>query len=182
MPFAATHILFPLVLTVLIRDFYLRKKDKKLFPLHYVLIAGLAGTLPDWDIGFFWILQLSGIDVGFWDIHKTYLHSIFVPIIFFILFFVLKPVKSPTLGKHKLKLNIIALMIALGAFSHIFLDLILGEPFSAFYPFHTFTYALALVNYFPEAVQGLLYPTLDAVLLIFYLIYLEIKHKISDFI
>ena len=47
MPQAAAHILITIILIALIRDFYIRKKKK--FPLHYVLIAGLGGILPDLD-------------------------------------------------------------------------------------------------------------------------------------
>jgi len=49
MPQAVTHILAPILLVSIFRDFCLRKKDKKHFSLHYVLIAGLGGILPDID-------------------------------------------------------------------------------------------------------------------------------------
>ena len=45
MPEAVTHILIPILLVALFRDFYWKKrnKGKNNFPLHYVLIAGLGG-------------------------------------------------------------------------------------------------------------------------------------------
>ena len=52
MPYAVTHVIFALVIADVIRDYVVR--DKKKFPLHYVLIAGIAGLLPDIDILFDW--------------------------------------------------------------------------------------------------------------------------------
>lgn len=182
MPYAPTHILVPLLFVAIIRDFYLRNKDRRKFPLHYVLIAGLAGTLPDWDIAFFWILSILKIDIGFWDIHKTYLHSLVIPLFFLIMFFVLHPVKSPVLGRHKLTLSKISLMIFIGSLSHVLLDIAFGEPFSPFLPFYTDKIGYSFLSILPEALKGIFYPTVDAALIIIYLVYMELKHKISDFI
>lgn len=182
MPYAVTHILVPLIIVAIWRDYYLRNKDRRHFPLHYVLIAGIAGTIPDWDIGIFWILNLIGFSPDFFIVHKTYFHSLFIPIFFIILGGIFSSAKLPQLGKHKLFPRTIFFMLAFGSFTHILLDAFLGEPFSPFYPFHEFVFGLDFTGYLPIGVQDLFYPTLDAVLLIFYLIYLEVKHKISDFI
>ncbi|MBI3334096.1 metal-dependent hydrolase [Candidatus Pacearchaeota archaeon] len=182
MPYAVTHILVPLLAVALWRDYYLRKSDKRSFPLHYVLLAGLGGIIPDLDIALFWLLQLAGIDASVWSIHKTYLHSFIIPLIFLGIAGITHSLRFSALGKHKLKLSVIALMFVIGSFTHVSLDLLLGEPFSPFLPFHEQQLGFSFFSLLPEPVQGLFYPTLDAALLIVYLIYLEWKHKISDFI
>jgi len=59
MPQAVTHILVPILLVAIFRDFYLKKKSKRHFPLHYVFLAGIGGILLDIDIIFFWLKQKS---------------------------------------------------------------------------------------------------------------------------
>lgn len=184
MPQAVAHILVPILLVSIFRDFYLRKKDKKHFPLHYVLIAGLGGVLPDIDIIFSIILNLLGINN--WNIHKTFTHSLFFPLIFVLIYFLLKSVhkkaKICNLTRHKLKLSTIFLVLAIGILSHIFLDSIFGEQAFFFYPFLLLDYGINLVSYFSKPLQNLFFPTLDGILLVIWLVYLELKHKISDFI
>ena len=86
------------------------------------------------------------------------------------------------IGRHKLKLNIIFLMIAIGILSHISLDYFFGESITILAPFSNFKLGIDLLMYFPEKLRLLVMPSLDAALLIIWLIYLELKHKISDFI
>ena len=180
MPEAVTHILVPLVLMALIRDFYLRKKDKKNFPLHYVLIAGLAGLLPDIDILAFWILSSFGF--AFDSVHRVFTHTLVFPAIFLVFFFILHNIKVKELGRHKIKISLICLMIAFGSFVHLILDWALWGQIFPVYPFYSFSSGLNLVAHLPSNLQWLFFPSLDAVLLVFWLIYLEVKHRISDFI
>ncbi len=179
MPQAVAHILIPLIILALFRDWYNSKKDKR-FSLHYILIGGIAGILPDIDVAAFWVLHFFGFT--FEQVHKTILHSSFIPLIFFILFFALRNVRLKELGRHKLKLNIIFLMLFVGSLSHLILDSLFGEPFSPFYPLKDSEIGINLVSFLPVPLQGLAMPSLDAALLIIWLIYLELKHKISDFI
>src|SRR3989344_3860908 len=185
MPQAVTHILIPLILMALIRDFYLREskgRHKRSFPLHYVLIAGLAGLLPDIDIAIFGIINFLKA-VPLLSIHRTFTHSIFFPLIFlllYVIFAVWKDFHIPILRKHKLKVSIILLMIFFGSFMHISLDFILNGVISPLYPFYNITIGLNLISYLPSHIQKIFIPSLDALLLFFWLIYLELKHKISD--
>ncbi len=179
MPQVVTHILVPLLIIAIVRDFYLKNKNKKKFSLHYVLIAGLAGIIPDLDIAAFFVLNFFGFT--FEQVHKTFTHSIFIPLLFFLLFLLLKNRKIE-LGRHKLKLSIIFLMFAIGSFMHLILDTLFGPAFAPFYPFSKLIIGIDLVGYLPHALQSLAIPSLDAILLIVWLIYLELKHKISDFI
>lgn len=184
MPYAVTHILVPIIIVALIRDRYLKNKDKKHFPLHYVLIAGIGGALPDIDIPISILLNFLGFEN--WNIHRTFTHSISFSAIFFLLFLLLKPVKEKAricnLTRHKLKLNLIFLMFAVGISTHIFLDALFGEVTYLFYPITSQAYGINLLDIFPQDLQDSLLPTLDGVLLFVWIIYLELKHKISDFI
>ena len=135
MPTAVLHILVPLVLIALFRDFILAKKKKQFFPLHYVLIAGIAGLLPDIDIIAFYILHFFGFSIS--EVHRTFTHSIFLPIIFIILFYAFTKIKLSGLGRHKLTLSMIFLMLAVGSTAHVIFDATLSGSASLFYPFST---------------------------------------------
>ncbi|MEK6898741.1 MAG: metal-dependent hydrolase [Nanoarchaeota archaeon] len=183
MPQAVAHILIPILILSFIRDHILSNNKKAHFPLHYVLIAGIAGTIPDIDIVLSMILKLVGEQS--WWIHKTFTHSLFFPLIFFMLFLILKPfhkkAKICTIGRHNLRLHLIALMISLGSLIHIFLDSIAGDQAYFFYPLSTKDFGINIFSILPFD-HVLIAATLDGILLIIWLAYLEIKHKISDFI
>lgn len=180
MPQAATHILIALIIASLIRDFYISKKDKRKFPLHYVLIAGIAGVLPDFDIAVFWVLSFLNFTIS--QVHRTFSHTLFVPIIAFLLGFSTLKMKNHELGKHHLKLSGIFFMIALGVSIHLILDASIAGKIMPFYPLSDYTLGFSAYSYLPQALQSLFFPCLDAALLILWLLYLEYKHKISDFI
>jgi len=178
MPYAVTHVLVPLIIAELIRDYFI--KDKKNFPLHLVLIAGISGLLPDIDIAITWFLNLI-LNINL-DVHRTFSHTFLLPIIFLILSFAFKRVKLKFLSKHRLNLNHIFLMIALGTFIHVLLDGLLLGSITPFYPLFKFTFALNLVLLLPLTIQSSFLPALDAVLLILWLMHEELKHRISRFI
>lgn len=184
MPQAVAHILIPILLVAIFRDFYLKKKSKKHFPLHYVLLAGLGGVLSDIDIPISIILNLIGIEN--WNIHKTFTHSLFFPILLLVISLPLKLIhkdaKICNLTRHKLHLSTIFLMLALGAASHILLDSVFGEQAFFFYPFSMQDFGINLISYLPLELQELAMPTLDGILLVIWIVYLEVKHKISDFV
>lgn len=184
MPYAVTHILVPILLLALFRDVYLKRKEKAHFPLHYVLIGGLGGVLPDTDVIISIVFNLIG--VGEWNVHKTFTHSLFFPVIFFLLFLVFRNVRANAkvcnLGRHKLKISVIFFMLSLGTLIHIILDASLGSPAYFFYPFSSVDYGINLINYLPEYLQGMFFPLLDGILLVIWIAYLELKHRISDFI
>jgi membrane-bound metal-dependent hydrolase YbcI (DUF457 family) len=184
MPYAVTHILVPIILVAIFRDFFLSKSAKINFPLHYVLIAGLGGALPDIDIPISMFLNLLGKTS--WDIHRTFTHSISFAAIFLMLYLILIPVKKEAricnLTKHKLKLSIICLMLGIGILTHLFLDSLFGEVTYLFYPFITSGLGINLLSSFTKQIQDIILPTLDGILLVIWIVYLELKHKISDFI
>ncbi len=178
MPTAVLHVLLPLILMAFIKDYY-DSRHKNKFPLHYVLIAGIAGLIPDLDVAAFWILHFFGF--AYESIHRTFLHSLFIPLIFLILYFIFAKIKKP-IKKRKLKLSTIFLMLAFGSIIHLILDSIFQGFIMPFYPLSFFEIGLNLANYFSYPLDELFIPTLEAILLVLWLIWLQVKHKISDFI
>jgi len=178
MPHAVTHFLIPVILLELFRHFFI--KDKKSFPIHYVFIGGLAGLLPDIDIAFYYILSFFGFTIQ--EVHRTFSHNLFVPLFFVLLAGFSYKFKSKELGKHHLKLRNIFLVIAFGIFIHLLLDATISGGIIPFYPIFSLTIGLNLINLFPFPWYDTIIPTLDAILLIIWMISLEVRHKISRFI
>jgi len=178
MPQAVTHILIPIILLSLFRDFIV--KDKKKFPLHYVLIGGIAGILPDLDLLAYYILGFFGFTLN--ELHRTFSHNLFFVLLFVLLGLLFIGTKNKELGKHHLKLGTIFFVIGFGAFIHLLLDALIVGEIVLFYPFSSYAIGLNLFRIFPDFWQGTLMASLDAGLLIVWLIYMEVKHKISDFI
>lgn len=179
MPQAVTHLLIPLILAALYRDYYIKKTGKN-FPLYYVFIAGLAGTLPDIDILFALILENKGF--AYDSIHRQITHSLLMPILFLILAFASSKVKSFKLRKHSINLKSIFLALSFGIIIHIILDGLVSGLIHPFSPFSSYAFGLQLVNYIPGTTREVFMPLIDGILLVIWIIYLEVKHKISDFI
>ncbi len=173
---AVFHIIFAIFIAEIIRELVGRKK----FPVMYVFIAGLAGILPDIDVVAFWILYFFGLTIE--QVHRTFTHTLFLPLIFLILAGISWGFKNKSLGKHHLKLHTIFLMIVLGSFIHLILDAVLAGRITPFYPFVDFSIGLNVVSLLPYALEKIALPSLDAGIFILWLIWLEYKHKISDFI
>lgn len=174
-PNAVTHILVPLIAVELYRDYAV--KNKRRFPLHYVLIAGLAGLLPDIDVLIYWIIN-GFSNVGLNEIHRTFTHSLFFPLIFLVLSLVFWKVNIKFFGKHKLKLDYVFFLLGFGAFVHILLDFLLSGYVMPIYPFSA---DYAGLNLLGGSLEGTLISGLDAILLAGWLIHEELKHKISGF-
>jgi membrane-bound metal-dependent hydrolase YbcI (DUF457 family) len=178
MPQAVTHFLIPVILLELFREFFVKKK--KSFPVHYVFIGGLAGLLPDLDIAVYYVLSFFGFTIQ--EVHRTFSHNLFFPLIFVLLGLFFWKFKNKELGEHHLKLSKIFFVIAFGIFIHLLLDATISGMVMLFYPFSNLTIGLNLVNLLPSPWQSTILPTLDAIMLILWMVYLEVKHKISQFI
>lgn len=178
---AVTHVLVPIILLSLFRDlFFKTKSQREKFPLHYVLIGGLAGLLPDIDVAAYYILSFFGYPLS--EVHRTFSHNLFVVLAFIILGVILFSYKNKSLGRHHLKLHTIFFVVSFGVFTHLVLDMLLAGVIMPFYPLSNFAIGWNLVNYLPEAWRGSIVPSLDAFLLVLWLVYMEVKHRISDFI
>jgi len=178
MPHAVTHVLVVIVLLELFRHYFIKNKEN--FPLHYLIIGGIAGLLPDLDIAIYYGLSFFGFTIN--EVHRTFSHNLFIPAFFVILAFVSYGFKSKKLGEHHLKLRNIFLVIAFGILMHLILDIALIGSIIPFYPLNDFKVGLNLLGFFPSAWQNTIMPSLDALLLIIWLISLEIRHRISKYL
>ena len=182
MPQAVTHFLIAALLVAIFRDYYLKRRDKAHFPLHYVLIGGLGGVLPDIDFAVFWFLQLMGETV--WEVHRGITHTLTFAALFIILGLFFRGLKKDFVDHHRMRLSIIFTLLSIGILIHIFLDLILfGNTTNLLYPFmQHLPIGLNLISYLPSEVIGVAFASIDGILLMVWIAYLELKHKISDFI
>lgn len=181
---AVTHFLVPALIIAIIRDFYIREKPKKNFSLHYVWIAGIAGILPDFDFGVYFILKFFGSTITLDKIHQVYTHVFFIPLIFLVLGMIFSYSKFNisvcSIRKHRLKLNLILFVVAFGYVCHLLLDSIVG-PIYPFRPFSSLPFGFNL-SYLINISDPLFEAVIDGILFIIWISYLEFKHKISDFI
>jgi len=178
MPQAVTHFLIPVIFLELFRDFFV--KNKKSFPIHYIFIGGLAGLLPDLDIAVYYALSFFGYTLQ--EIHRTFSHNLFFPSIFVLLGLLFYNSKSKRLEKSHLKLRNIFFVIAFGISAHLLLDLIISGEIMLLYPLFNYKIGLNLIKFLPSLWQSTIMPTIDAILLILWMVSLEIRHKISNFI
>ncbi|MEK6916101.1 MAG: metal-dependent hydrolase [Nanoarchaeota archaeon] len=180
MPQAVTHVLIVILLLSIFRHIYQRKTKKK-FPLQYVLIGGFAGVIPDLDIPIFWIMYYFGYSLE--QIHRTFLHTLFVPAFFLVLALISKYVIKKKVGRNKISLTIILLLFALGSLMHLVLDASIAGYIMPLYPLSLAKIGTGFpFTIFPDHIAVFFLATLDGVLFILWILYLEIKHKISDFI
>jgi membrane-bound metal-dependent hydrolase YbcI (DUF457 family) len=98
-----------------------------------------------------------------------------------ILSFSLNKIKIRKLSEYHLHLRNIFLVIAFGIFIHLLLDATISGFIMPLYPLFTFPAGLNLIDLFPALWQNTIIPTLDAILLIIWIIHIEMKHRISDF-
>ncbi|MBL7087074.1 MAG: metal-dependent hydrolase [Candidatus Cloacimonetes bacterium] len=175
MPLAVTHILIPIILIDIFRDHVLKKKG--VITNKHVLLAGLAGLFPDIDlpIGYF---LMGGVNV-----HRLYTHNIWLPILFLAFSMFFHSIK-------KKKISLYFVMIAFGFLVHLILDASLSGFICPFYPFSSYAFGLNLISRFfvtflpslaHEDFGLLIFSSMDAVLLFFWLIYLQLKGKIKDY-
>ncbi len=171
MPDAVTHILVPMLLVAIYRDYFV--KDKKKFPLYYVFFAGLAGALPDADVFLFLILSFKGYTYE--DVHQTYSHSIFVPIIFLAIALLTLKAKPFKIKKLEFRASILFFLLSFSFFSHLLLDFIFTGV-RMFYPDQT-SYGPKLIMLAPRSWRGTLTSLLDAIFLVIWIVYEEFKRK-----
>jgi len=175
MPLAVTHILVPIILVDLFRDHILKKKG--VITNKHVLLAGLAGLFPDIDLPIGHLL-MNGVNV-----HRLYTHNIWFPILFLAFSMFFHSIK-------KKKTSLYFVMISFGFLIHLILDASLSGFICPFYPFSNYVFGLNLipeffVTFLPSLAHEdfglLIFSSMDAVLLFFWLIYLQLKGKIKDY-
>lgn len=178
MPHAVTHVLIAIIIADIIRDYLV--KDNKKFPLHYILIAGIAGLLPDIDVIAYWFLNLS-FGTPFEAIHRVYTHTLIIPIIILAAGLIIWKSKRLNINLgSRMSLGPVVLVIAFGYFIHIILDFLIIGAVYPLYPLSSLSAGLNLVSY--SGIGGGFMAGLDAILLVLWLVHEEIRHKISDYI
>ena len=174
MPLAVTHVLASVVATGLYRDHV--TKHKKYFTLHTVFLAGLFGLLPDIDIALRMIAAKIGFDVPLLLQHGGITHTPFFAALFFIPGFALWARKKHKIGMY---FFVGAAMIML----HILLDYVLGggnhEGIMFLFPFMMNGWKIHLLGRLGLKDVPM---ALDAVILLSWLWYIEVKHRITDFV
>lgn len=167
MPLAVMHVLVPIILVDLYRDYFM--KNRKLLPNHMLFLAGAAGLMVDMD------LPLSAILGGLFGLplpaHRILSHNIWIPLTFLTL--------SLFFWKRKKLLGKIFLMFCIGTASHLILDATLIGTIAPFYPVNDYMWGLNLV---PSKYWQDFSASIDAVLLLLWLSHEEFKHKISDYL
>ena len=174
MPYAITHILVAVILIELFREYFI--KDYKKFPRYYILIAAIGAILPDIDIVFYYLLYFFGFTLE--QIHRTFFHTLFIPLIFLLAgIFVFKiKIKNPQLEKRHMHLSTILFIFAAGSLLHLILDGLVGKVIPL-YPLSNFSINLDILSLFPESWKDLILPTIDALLLFFWIFWMEFVLK-----
>ncbi|MBD3252568.1 hypothetical protein GF386_02465 [Candidatus Pacearchaeota archaeon] len=177
MPNPLTHILVMIILVELFREYFYKGK----FPRYYILIAAIAAVIPDLDYFIYYFLYYQGFSL--YEVHRTFLSSIFLPLIFLIIGLVIMKFdfNLKYMKKHQMKLSVILFIFAAGSFIHILLDGIFWGIVMPFYPFSSWEFGLNLVDSFPESMRTTAGHILDMLLLFFWLFWMEFKLKISDY-
>lgn len=145
MVYAALHVL----LIVLLLEIYSRYV--RYVPNYLIIIAGISCLFPDIDII---INQWFGVN-NVWFLHGHVMHSIWFPIVFFLITFLLYLFK-------KRRLAIIALVFSIGAFTHLLLDCFGGGP--------RFLYPFSMVKLCPTIIPWTRFQELDAIWICVWLI------------
>ncbi len=169
MPLAVTHVLLTIILVDLYRDYV--AKHKRFFTLHTLVIAGVAGLLPDIDIPINWLLNVFGAGL----VHGTITHA---PI--FVLIFLIPAFIFLRKGKHKTAMYFFVICFAI--LLHVFFDFLLGggtwEGIMWLWPLSTQAFKIHLLS--KIGLQNIP-AAIDALILLGWLWHEEIKHKIKDF-
>jgi len=162
MALAVTHIILTIALLDIFRHYVFGLKK---FPRYLLVIGGIAGLAPDLDIPLGWILTLlNGATV---DIHGLFTHSIFFALLFAIIGAVLQ-------YKKNLKWARILYVIAVGWTLHILLDCL-------FNAYSTVLWLLSIntTAYCPSGILENYRTSIDAIILVLWLLHEEISNKIK---
>jgi len=161
MVYSFTHFIFAVLLVELFRR---ALKDKNNFPKHYLIIALTGALLPDLDVIVYFIFSKA---YGFYDIHRTFSHSIFIPAIFFIIAILSR--------KNKKLLSNILMAFSIAIFSHLILDFIVAGKLELFYPLSKMKIGLNLAGLLPEQFYNFVLPIIDTIVLILVVVWLDLK-------
>jgi len=164
MPFAVTHMLVPMILLDVLRDNILKIRKSRL-PNKYILIAGLAGLLPDIDI------PLSFLFGSFFA-HRTITHTVWLPLAFLLISPILYLLKKHDWSK-------VFLMCFIGTSLHITLDVVTAGSIALLYPASNTLFSVNLIG---TNNAMFAYSVMDAVVLWLWFLRMSMKKRIQDIV
>ncbi|MEK6905436.1 MAG: metal-dependent hydrolase [Nanoarchaeota archaeon] len=163
MALAVTHIILTIAFLDIFRHYVFGLKK---FPRYLLVVGGIAGLAPDLDVPLGWIIALlTGSDV---NIHGFFTHSIFFALLFTFIGAIFHYKKNMKWAK-------IFYVIAVGWTFHIFLDCFYGMDSSKLFlwPYQILPTFCPRWDLYPYA------SSIDAIILVLWLIHEEIHHKIK---
>lgn len=167
MPNAVAHVLTAMIIAEAIRR---RLKNRKI-PIYTVLVTGIAGLLPDMDMILYFFLRIfRQIEVT--EVHRTFTHTLFLPLAFVVAG--LLTYKMKKVSKRNINISELAFFTALGVFIHLALDFLVSGVIMPFYPLSSYSAGLSLV---PKELARAVVPSIDAILLVGWLVYEYKKNK-----
>lgn len=174
MPYAVAHVILTIVIADIYRDYFAKKK----FPMIYVLIAGIAGLLPDLDVLFGGLTNL--VFNANYNFHRIYTHSLLYSIVFFalgIIFLLAKKEDWKIFGFHLKKQAFYLSFFAMsfGWLMHILLDCgLAADGYLNLIP------SIPL-SFCPSPFSNTMLTGFDAIILVLWLIHEQWKHDIVDY-
>ncbi|MBT3583171.1 metal-dependent hydrolase [Candidatus Woesearchaeota archaeon] len=174
---ATTHVIIPLVIADLIRDYFLKHKHRRLIPRRYIFFVGVGGILPDIDIALAYLFNFLSIELPRLLRHGRITHSIFLVLALLIasafLWSGTKFSKGPSKKEHH-SWFLISILVAIGVLAHILLDGFAGDTT----PYYPLSQAVA---FGAQRINQQLMISIDAVILLAWLFHEEWHHNIKKF-
>ncbi|MEM3126460.1 MAG: metal-dependent hydrolase [Candidatus Woesearchaeota archaeon] len=165
-----------MILTIVLVDLYRHYVAKNSFSRAYVLIAGIAGLLPDADVPLSWFVSFFN-STSVW-LHRTYTHAVVWAALFALIAIVIH--FHPKMNYFKFtrkQTTLFFAMLSVGWLMHVILDCsISGSETISWIPL------IAQIGFCPRWITD---PNvaagLDAIILLAWLIHEETKHYIRDY-
>ncbi len=163
MGLAVAHVLGTIILLDLVRHYITGKQG---FPRYLLVVGGVAALAPDLDIPLSWLLSFFAQD--YVNLHRIFTHSFSFAVLFGIVALVLYL-------KKDMKWSKIFVAIAVGWSMHILMDCFYGGFLPMTWPFNFITScpSWGLTNHSHS---------IDAILLVAWIVHEEIHNKIKDYI
>ncbi len=163
MALAVTHI----ILTIVFLDFFRHYiSGTKKFPRYLLVVGGIAGLAPDIDLPLSWIYNLlTNANINF---HGTFTHSLIFPVISLGIALILH-------HKKQMKWAKIFYVISAGLTLHSILDCTFGGYRTFLWPFWI------TPSFCPQWGINSYASSIDAIILIAWLLHEELHKKIKDY-
>ena len=163
MGLAVTHVIITIIILDLFRHYVFGKRK---FPRYLLVVGGIAGLIPDIDIPIGFLITLfTSVQT---NLHRVFTHSFIFPILILIIAIILH-------FKENHKWAKIGFVIAAGWSLHIIFDCFYGG-------YLPFTWPFNLITSCPSWGLAEYGASIDAIILVLWLVHEEIHNKIKDYI